>query len=298
MQITSASLAGLNTGFKALFNKAFENSAPKWDKFATLVPSEAGEEVYPWLSALPGMREWIGDRVIKQLAADGYRIINKPFEMTVSVKRDAIEDDRYGVYSPLFSRLGEAAAFWPDELVFGLLLKGETALCYDGKPFFAANHPVKKGVTASNLGTAQLSSESYAAARASMMSLVNEEGKPLKIMPNKLVVPPQLESLARQIVKAETIDGTTNVMRDTAEVEVVPELSANASEWYLMATGGVIKPLIFQQRKKPEMVTLDNPRDANVFMRAEYVYGADARGNAGFGLWQCAYKSTGAVSGK
>ncbi len=103
--------------------------------------------------------------------------------MTVSVKRDVIEDDRYGVYSPMFARLGAAAANWPDGLVFNLLLDGETALCYDGKPFFSTAHPIKKGVTASNLGTAKLSSASYAAARASMMSLVNEEGKPLKITP-------------------------------------------------------------------------------------------------------------------
>lgn len=294
MQITSAALTGLNVGFKALFSKAFETAAPRWDKIATLSPSETSEEVYPWLGALPGMREWVGDRIIKALATEGYRIVNKPFEMTVSVKRDAIEDDRYGIYAPLFSRLGESAALWPDDLVFALLKKGDTEKCYDGTAFFNAAHPIKKGVTASNLGTKKLSAESYAAARASMMSLVNEENKSLKIMPDRLVVPPQLESLALKLIKAETIEGTTNTMANTATVEVVPDLSDDANAWYLMATGGVIKPLIFQQRKKPEMVTLNRPTDENAFMRAEYLYGADARGAAGFGLWQCAYKSTGA----
>ncbi len=294
MQITSAALTGLNVGFKALFSKAFETAAPGWDKIATLSPSETSEEVYPWLAALPGMREWVGDRVIKALATEGYRIVNKPFEMTVAVKRDAIEDDRYGVYAPLFSRLGEAAALWPDDLVFALLKKGSTEKCYDGTAFFNAAHPIKKGVTASNLGTKKLSAESYAAARAAMMSQVNDEGNSLKIRPDRLVVPPQLESLALKLIKAETIEGTTNTMRDTATVEVAPELSDDANAWYLMATGGVIKPLIFQQRKKPEMVTLTRPTDENAFMRAEFLYGADARGNAGFGLWQCAYKSTGA----
>ena len=33
-------------------------------------------------------------------------------------------------------------------------------------------------------------------------------------------------------------------------------------------------------------------KDENVFMKDEYRYGVRARGNAGFGFWQMAYKST------
>ena len=64
------------------------------------------------------------------------------------------------MYTPLFSNMGEAAALHPDELVFGALMNGFTAKCYDGKAFFAADHKMG-GATYSNLGTQELSMESY-----------------------------------------------------------------------------------------------------------------------------------------
>lgn len=40
------------------------------------------------------------------------------------------------------TELGRAAAVFADELVFGLLKKGNTTLCYDGQNFFDTDHPV------------------------------------------------------------------------------------------------------------------------------------------------------------
>ena len=34
-------------------------------------------------------------------------------------------------------------------------------------------------------------------------------------------------------------------------------------------------------------------RDSNVFMSKKFIYGADSRGNAGFGFWQMAVGSDG-----
>lgn len=65
----------------------------------------------------------------------------------------------------------------------------------------------------------------------------------------------------------------------------------SGAAWFLLDTTKPIKPLIFQKRRNYEMVSMDNPTDENVFMRKEYVYGVDARVNAGLGLWQLAYGS-------
>ena len=61
--------------------------------------------------------------------------------------------------------------------------------------------------------------------------------------------------------------------------------------WYLLDTSRPVKPLIFQKRKDYNLVRLDRETDPNVFMRAEYLYGVDARVNVGFGFWQMAYGS-------
>jgi len=61
--------------------------------------------------------------------------------------------------------------------------------------------------------------------------------------------------------------------------------------WYLLCTAMSVKPLIMQVRREPEFTALDNPTDSNVFERGAFKYGADWRGQAGFGLWQLAYGS-------
>jgi phage major head subunit gpT-like protein len=181
----------------------------------------------------------------------------------------------------------------PDELVFELLAKGFENKCYDGKTFFATNHKEGKSPSQSNKGTYILTPDTYGEARAAMMSLKDDQGNPMKVTPNLLVVPPQLEGMARKILMAEQIDGTTNIYKDSAKLLVAPELAGNPTAWFLLDTTKPIKPLIFQQRKKPQFVAKDSLNDDNVFFNKEFIYGADSRDNAGYGLWQLAYGSTG-----
>lgn len=143
MLINNSNLSTLNLGFKATYQNAFDQAAQDWDKVATEVPSTTAAEEYGWLGSLPGMREWIGERVVHGIAQHGYSIKNRPFELTVSVPRSAIEDDQFGVYNPLFAEMGRAARAHPDQLVMSqALLNGHTSLCYDGQFFFDTDHPV------------------------------------------------------------------------------------------------------------------------------------------------------------
>jgi phage major head subunit gpT-like protein len=76
------------------------------------------------------------------MASHAYTIVNKKFESSVGVPRDAIEDDEIGVYGPLFQEMGRAAKAHPDELVFDMLKAGLTTTCYDGQNFFDTDHPL------------------------------------------------------------------------------------------------------------------------------------------------------------
>ena len=62
MIVNQQSLRGIYVGFNTLFNKAFEEVAPLYTEVATVTPSTTDSETYAWLSDIPGMREWIGDR--------------------------------------------------------------------------------------------------------------------------------------------------------------------------------------------------------------------------------------------
>jgi phage major head subunit gpT-like protein len=224
MIINRGNLRDLQTAYRTNFQSAFDGVEPTYAQVATVVPSSTAEEKYPWLGQVPGMREWIGPRLIKNLSEHGYSIRNREWEMTVSVPRPAIEDDQYGVYSVMMTEMGRAARLHPDELVWGLLKAGFSTLCFDGQYFFDNDHPVL----------------TPAGAEVSVSNMQAGAGEP----------------------------------------------------WFLLDLSRGLKPLIFQERKKPEFVWKDDPEISDeVFMLNQYVYGAYARYNVGFGFWQMAFGS-------
>ena len=79
--------------------------------------------------------------------------------------------------------------------------------------------------------------------------------------------------------------------KEAKVANVADDANSDAPSWFLMDTRRVIQPLILQNRKEPNFVSLINETDETVFMRAEYIYGVDCRRAAGYGFWQLAYAS-------
>lgn len=157
MLITPTSLQALSQGFNAAFSRGFESVKPSWQQIAMEVPSSTSAENYGWLKDFPGMREWVGERQVNNLEAVAATVKNKTYEHTIGVNVDDIEDDKLGIYSPMFAMQGEVAARHPDDLVWGLLPNGFATKGFDGKNFFAADHEgfdeKKKAAAWSNVQT-------------------------------------------------------------------------------------------------------------------------------------------------
>lgn len=223
MLLNTANLSALFTGFKAAYQGAFAAANNTWDQVATLVPSSTETNLYGFLGQFPNLREWIGDRQIKNMEAFNYSITNKQFESTIAVPRPKIMDDTYGVFSTLVAEMGYAAKMHPDSIVYAMLAAGATTLCYDGQYFFDTDHPV-------------------------------------------------------------TVAGAASTKSNY-------DATGGGNLWCLMDTRRPIKPLIFQKREDYNFQAFTSMADEHVFKRNEYLYGVDARVNAGFGLWQLAYGS-------
>jgi len=133
-------LKALTAAFRKEFADGLKHREPSWNKVAMLIPSTTRTNTYGWLGAFPQMREWVGERSIKKMATQVMAIENKLFESTVSIPRADIEDDQVGIYRPIMKQAGVAAAELPDNLVWALLGKGKTTLCYDGQNFFDTDH--------------------------------------------------------------------------------------------------------------------------------------------------------------
>lgn len=221
--VNQANLRSLYVGFKSHFQGGLDGTMSHYQQIAMTVPSSTKEEDYGWLGKFPKMREWIGDRVVHGISTHGYTIKNKPYELTIGVNREDIEDDNLGIYAPMFKAMGESVGAHPDELVFDLVKQGFTTPCYDKQYFFDTDHPVLD-------------------ANGQVTSVANTDG-------------------------------------------------GAGTSWFLMDLSRAVRPIVYQQRKKPTFVAKDSETDDNVFDRKEYVYGTDCRDNVGFGLWQLAWGS-------
>ncbi|MFH1091208.1 MAG: Mu-like prophage major head subunit gpT family protein [Pseudomonadota bacterium] len=152
MIINQENLANIYVGLSTVFNAAFQEGPPPWyQKVAMTVPSTGASMDYKFLLDFPGMREWIGDRVIKSLVGKAWEVVNKDWETTIEVFRNHIEDDQIGLYNPIVAALAFEARYHPNQLFLDLINAGAAGDCYDGKKFFATNHPMRKGTDGSNL---------------------------------------------------------------------------------------------------------------------------------------------------
>lgn len=301
MLINKANLSAIFTGLKTIFNNALTAQAGNWQATAMEVPSTTSGEDYAWLSRFPKMRKWIGEKFVKNIEAGKYYKANEDWETTIAVKRKDIEDDSLGIYNAQTRMAGESAAELHDIIVDDLKNNAFAQTCWDGQYFYDTDHPV--GTTSvSNKLTAALSAAnlagvqaSYGAARTAIMSFKDEEGMPLRLVPNVLEVGPALEAVARIICEADKLqDNSPNPYKGTATVLVNPAITS-ATQWMLHVTNKAsIKPFIVQMRKAPVFVSQTSEENDDVFMKGEYKFGAEARATGLYGFWQLSVGSTGA----
>jgi phage major head subunit gpT-like protein len=205
-----------------------------------------------------------------------------------------IDDERYGQLNDMASKMGRKFTKWTDKSIFALLPGGATATAYDGQYFFDTDHQDASETAQSNKGTSALSDTTYATARAAMMNFTDDQGDPVGVMPNLLVIPPGLEQTALELLKAVNVIGDssnggskTNVYQGTAELLVSPWLT-DTNNWYLLDTTGGEKPLILQERIALEL-GFQGKDSYEGYNNNTLSYGTYWRGAHGYGDWRRAY---------
>lgn len=300
MIVNKAALNNVFTGLKTLFHNALTAQTGTWQETAMEVPSTSSEEDYVWLERFPMMRKWIGEKHVKNLKAGRYTAKNEDWETTIAVKRNDIEDDKLGVYNTQAQMAGASAAELHDIILDELKNNSFTNLGIDGQPYYDTDHEVagasvsNKLTTALSAATAAAAQSSYGAARTAIMKMKDEEGMPLRLVPDTLEVPPALESVGKKLLEADKLDDDSpNPFKGTAKLIVNPGLTSDTA-WFLHVTSKPVKPFIIQMRKKPVFVSQTDMENPDVFMRAEYKFGAEARATGVYGFWQTSVGSTGA----
>lgn len=286
------------------FDQGMESAMPFWPNLATEVKSDGADEEYGGLGSVPGIREWLGDRQFHTLKGAKFTIPNRKWESSLQIEKDDIDDARLVKYGPVLQELGVEAMHHPDELMFELIVNGESQLCFDGQAFFDTDHAWGDSGTQSNdltsaaaTGTTPTETEfrtAFHAARQAMLTFKRDNGKyfhrPTLGAMNDLIllVPPQHEEIAvGALTKALINNGETNIVLSAPKIVATPHLSAD--KFYLLKTGGSLKPFIFQARQPiaRQMKGMDDRefKDVKFMADARYACGYLAWWNATLTTW-------------
>jgi len=288
----------LERGLRTAFLKAYDNGEDPADimPFVMETTSNAADEKYGWLGAVPQLTEWIDRRTLKGLRDFNFTITNRDYEATLQVHKNTLEDDQLGAVLLRVNDLANKARTHVRKLFFDKLLSGTVDLAYDGLPFFSASHTEGDSGTQSNLngsgsGTtvAQLKTD-FIAARSAMRSYKDDQGEPLNEdeMDLSVVIPPDLEGAFDELLIANEISSTTNTLRGAAK-KVVSSRLTDVNDWYLISQSGTVKPFVRQIRQAVEFRQLKEDSDEG-FHSKLFQFGVDYRVGFDYGLWQRAFK--------
>jgi phage major head subunit gpT-like protein len=294
MLINEANLTALGVSFNVIYAAWLEKIKLLYAECCTIIPATGPIEDFSWLGRMPSMKEWLDERKHEKLAAFQWDIRTRKWESTVDVERTDIEDDKLGMYKPIFQQLATVAANHPEDLFWQLVNAGDTTLCYDGQNFFDDLHPDpfadNPGGTFDNHHDLAFSRVNLAAMILLMRMWTDARGDPLHVNPTHLYVDPTNQFLAQEILQSTLIvaAGNTdvvlpdaNVFRNIVQLRVSPWIPEGT--WYLMDLSKPIKPFAFLDRIKPEtLFTGFNLTQVNTFERDIFSYGVRARYNHGY----------------
>ena len=295
-------LPGLRAEFAQAYRSELDTSVA--ERLATVISTTMPVQKYAWLGAVPPMREFLDERRPSGLSANSVTIEDKTFESTIAVERKAVEDDQLELIRLRVRDLAFRVAAHRQQIVVEALANGFTSLGYDGAALFSTAHPVAGG-TFGNRTTSALSASALAAAITSMMSVPDDAGTPMGVVPDTLVVGPAQQWNALELVEspvvvykgnaADNAPSTPykNALNGRLSVVVSPFLQgASANCWFLLDTKRPIRAVILQQRSDVpvEFAALEAGGGSEAaFMRDRFYYGVRGRYNVGLGLWQTAY---------
>lgn len=233
-------------------NRGLSAADKDYEKWCNIINSGTGIEEYPIAIITGSMREWIGERIIHEISGNKLTVVNRDYEHTEQIPRNDIEDDKYGFFGPVFQEMGiNAGNLWSQLATEALCNPGNWA---DGKPFFGSRKFGKATIN-NTMDTAALTFANYETARKRMMSFQGADGKPLRLVPDTLMVGPDLEGTARMIFECELInDGQnatiSNIHKGECQILVNNCMVGDyAKYWFLFCTSRGYKPVVVQKRK-------------------------------------------------
>ena len=284
-------------------NNDYEESLKNawWDKLMRERPSTGRKEFLEFLLTTADIHLLdTGTMKYDELVRSFFEFTNQKKGTGLKVNRDQFDDNELGFVSDWAAQAGAAMALAPQYDAIDLIKAGETAICYDGKAFFATDHPINPfdpGLGSySNLLTGLplvdanglVIPSNFNAAKAKMRSFVMPNGRNRNLLPTFVVVPPSLELAADQLTKGKFISATDNVIataNNGVEKIVINELETSPSDWYIATSnsGTNMLPLMYANRRPYAINSYTGLTQAELNLRDELEWQIKGRNVAFYG---------------
>lgn len=164
----------------------------------------------------------------------------------IAVERKLVDDDQYNIINQRSRQLGIAAARTREKHGASVFINAFSSSFTggDGKPLAATDHPQSpsNSTNLSNKGTTALSYDAVISTRKAMREFADSKGELITVQPNLLLIPPELEDTANDIVmtmsgRPGTANHSTNFVRDAGISYLVWDYLTDSNDWFLIDTG-------------------------------------------------------------
>lgn len=238
----------LEPGLRNIFTTTFGDlaAASRVPMLFNIVPSSKAQEHDLGFGTFGNWAEYKG--AIEYDSADqGYKTTytHAEFARGFTVERKLVDDDQYNIINKMPRMLAtgayrkreiDAASVFNNAFSSSYTGGDGVSLCNDSHPLSPVNSDV-----VDNAGTTALSYSAVIATRKLMRSYVDDRKQLIPINPNLIIVPPELEDTAIEIVKTVgepgTADNSVNVTREFGLNYVVWDYLTDANNWFLVDSG-------------------------------------------------------------
>lgn len=235
-------------------------------------------------------REWNGEFAQgKAPVFQFYRLNSKPYVYEWSVDRKAMEAYNSALsdtnknqqnllasinyFADWSARLSRAATDLYDQMVLDALNNATNAAFkgVDDLPFFSTTHP--QDPTSANSGNVwsnyhvdtDLNEANLRARITAIKNRLSFDGRKMGLVPHTLLVPPELEWIARELLQFPTTvpSGNTSVPKPNLlygmglKLVVMPNLP-HTNRWYLLSGNELDTPFVLLEKMGPMVVHLNN----------------------------------------
>jgi len=284
--INKAKLDAIGTSIECIYQQQYDKVEDNLN--AVVYGEHHTKHAITEIASLDGfglMREFKSERVPGVIGSLITIVKPKKYERTIDIKREDIEDDTYGYATDMAKTVAVASRRTPIKMVADVLMAGFTTNMSDGKTFFHADR--------GNLQTGALNATNLKAAREKLSKMTDGEGQPLCFVADTLVVGPNNQSAAEEILNSQMVSGSTNVLYKSLKLVVSPYITDNS--WYVLSTKEGSHPLVFVYRVKPDKIIAKNDENSDrAFDKDVFSWGTRGRFAAAYHNPKLIVGSTGA----